>query len=421
MSTAVFVVAVAIAYIALGGLSSALDTTPSTDAWTVWLASGAVLGLLVACRRESRAAILGGAALGAAVFNVLQGDLAPLNAIGYAAIEVLAALSGMVVFGWLSPLPTRLERSRDLAALVVGAVALSVAGALLAAAWSAAAGTDLPARTFRVWMISSLVGTIVVAPLVIAWSGFRVKRSGGLTMTEFAAGGIAAILFFVTLRFLFGAGVLAQLGGPGGGGPTYLPVMFMALIALLWGARGATLVALLATLLALYYTMTGRGPFARSEGFLGDPGLEVQGYTATIALTGLLVAVLEAGQQRAMLVARDWRTRFEAAIGAHRLVAYEWDPASGAFVVTGDTRPLLAIAPESIASFADWLAHVAPDERDRVATAFALRADGEPAAPITYRVTRPDGDVATLTDEARAIRDHDGALHRITGIIHVAA
>ena len=121
MSTAVFVLAVAIAHIALGGVSSALDTPPSTDAWTVWLVSGAVLGLLVACRRESRAAILVGAAPGAAVFNVLQGDLKPLNAIGYASIEVLAAPSGMVVFGWLSPLPTRLERPRDLAALVVAA------------------------------------------------------------------------------------------------------------------------------------------------------------------------------------------------------------------------------------------------------------------------------------------------------------
>ena len=420
MGTALFVVAVAAAYIALGGISSALAYAP-TDAWTVWLASGPMLGLLLACRREQRAAILGGAALGAAIFNALLGDLRPLDALGYAAIEVLAALAGMYVFGWISPLPTRLEQPRDLAALVVGALAMSVVGAVLAAAWSAAAGTDTPARTFRVWTLSNMVGTIVMAPLVIAWAGFRVKRSGGLTMTEFAAGAIAAMLFFATLRFLFGTGVIAHLGGPGGHGPTYLPVMFMALIALLWGGRGATLAALVATLLALYYTAEGRGPFARSEGFLGDPELEVQGYTATIALTGLLIAVLEAGQRRAMLVARDWRTRFEAAIGAHRLVAYEWNPASGTFAVTGDTRPLLAIAPESIGSLADWLAHVAPDERDRVATAFALRADGAPAAPITYRVTRPDGEVATLTDEARAIRDHDGALHRITGIIHVAA
>ena len=118
MGTAIFVVAVAAVYIALGGVSSALAYTPS-DAWTVWLASGTMLGLLLACRRERRAAILGGAALGAALFSVLLDDVRPLDALGYAAIEVLAAFAGLYVFGWISPLPTRLERPRDLAALVV--------------------------------------------------------------------------------------------------------------------------------------------------------------------------------------------------------------------------------------------------------------------------------------------------------------
>ena len=50
MSTAIVVVAVAAVYIALGVVSSALAYAPA-DAWTVWLASGPVLGLLLACRR----------------------------------------------------------------------------------------------------------------------------------------------------------------------------------------------------------------------------------------------------------------------------------------------------------------------------------------------------------------------------------
>jgi PAS domain-containing protein len=225
------------------------------------------------------------------------------------------------------------------------------------------------------------------------------------------------VLHYVAHRPQRGTGV--TLGGVGGRGPTYLPIMFMALIALLWGARGATLVAFAATLLALFYTLHGRGPFAHVEGLLGDPELEVQGYTAAIALTGLLVAVLAAAQRKAARDARDWRTRFEAAIGAHRLVAYEWDPVGGGFVVTGDTRALLGVAPEAIRTLADWLAHVVPDERDTAATAFAMRADGGTGAPLAYRMTLPDHGVAAVTDEAQAIRDHDGSLHRITGIVRV--
>lgn len=63
VTTWIVIIAVAIAYLALGGLSSALAYA-SADAWTVWLASGLVLGLLLACRRERWSALLVGAALG---------------------------------------------------------------------------------------------------------------------------------------------------------------------------------------------------------------------------------------------------------------------------------------------------------------------------------------------------------------------
>ena len=418
MITPIVVVAVAIAYLALAGLSSALAFV-AADAWTVWLASGLALGLLLACRRDKWPAVLAGAALGAAVFSFLLGDLSIIDALGYAAIEVLTALAGAFVFVWLAPAPTRLESARELAALFAAALVLAVLGGALAAAWSAAAGSDPVMRTFRVWMIANVVGTILVAPLVITWSGFRPKRSGGLTMTEFVAGAVVCMLFFGTLQLVFGASADARLGGAGGRGPTYLPIMFMALIALLWGARGATLVAFAATLLALFHTAWSR-TFADIGGLLGDPELEVQGYTAAMALTGLLVAGLEAAHRNAMRTAKDWRTRFEAAIGAHRLIAYEWDPVGGGFVVTGDTGALLGVPAESIRSLADWIAHVAPDERDTVATAFAMRGDGGSVAPLAYRMTLPDRGVATLSDEAQAIRDHDGSLHRITGIVRVA-
>lgn len=420
MTTPIVAIAVTLAYLALASLSSAL-TLVAADAWTVWLASGLILGLLLACRRDRWVAILAGAAIGAAAFSFLLGDLSAIDAAGYAAIEVLTALAGAFVFVWLAPAPTRLETPRELAALFAAALVLALLGGALAAAWSSAAASAPALRTFRVWMIANMVGTILVAPLVIAWSGFRPKRSGGLTMTEFVAGAVVCVLFFGTLQLVFGAPAEMRLGGVGGKGPTYLPIMFMALIALLWGARGATLVAFAATLLALFHTLHGRGPFVNISGLLGDPQLEVQGYTAAMALTGLLVAALEAAQRNAMRTARDWRTRFEAAIGAHRLLAYEWDPVSNSFIVTGDTQALLGVPAESIPTLADWLAHVAPDERDTVATAFAMRADGGSSAPLAYRMALPDGRVAGLADEAQAIRDHDGSLHRITGIVRVAA
>ena len=121
----------------------------------------------------------------------------------------------------------------------------------------------------------------------------------------------------------------------------------------------------------------------------------MQGYTATIALTGLLVAVLAAAQRNAMRAARDWRTRFEAAIGAHRLLAYEWDPASGAFVVTGDTAALVGVPPAR--SPRSPTGSRTSRRRARCASRRALRRCAPTAArraPLAYRVTRPDGDAA---------------------------
>ena len=142
---------------------------------------------------------------------------------------------------------------------------------------------------------------------------------------------------------------------------------------------------------------------------------------AVVALTGLLIAALAARERNALLAARDWRTRFEGAIGAHRLLAYEWDPVGGAMVVTGDTVAHLGLPPAKIATLAEWLSHVAPDERDATATAFGLRAEGVIGPPLSYRMLRPDGSAVALADEAQAIRDHEGTLYRVTGIVRVAA
>jgi PAS domain-containing protein len=240
-------------------------------------------------------------------------------------------------------------------------------------------------------------------------------------MSAFAGGVVACVLFLASVYLLFRAGPEDYLGGNVGRGLIYVPIVFMAALALTWGVRGATLVAAGGTLIALFETAWGKGPFAGIQGYLGDPELEVQAYAAAVALTGILVAVLAARERNAMHAARDWQTRFEAAIGAHRLIAYEWDPATGRIAVTGDTTQLLGRAPAQIATLADWLALVTAEDRERVAARFERRALSESAQDsLTYLVLGPGGVPLAVSDDARAIFDHDGALHRIVGIIRVA-
>jgi hypothetical protein len=117
--------------------------------------------------------------------------------------------------------------------------------------------------------------------------------------------------------------------------------------------------------------------------------------------------------------AREWKTRFEAAIGAHGLIAYEWAPESGELVVSGDTTDLVGLPAQKLATLADWLACVAPQDRDTVGARFGERGAGGAADTMRYAVLGPSG-TRTVVDEARAIHDHDGELHRIVGIVRVA-
>ena len=415
------VLLVAAAYLGLAALSALLAYAPA-DAWTVWLASGLTLGLLLARPRGRWPAILAGAFVGAAVFAVLLGSNA-VDAFGYGAIEVITAAAGAWIAARAVGLPARLEQPRDFAALVFGgALPLAVLGALIASAWNIASGGAQAIATFRVWGLANFVGTLLVAPLVIAWAQFRPKRSGGLPMPAFVAGAILCALFLLSMHLLMHTGNEDRLGGNVGRGLIYEPIVFMALLALVWGLAGATLAAALGSLIALINTAHGFGPFAGVEGYLGDPELEVQAYAAAVASTGILIALLAAGQRRAARAARDWQTRFEAAIGIHRLVAYEWDPASGGFTVTGDVAQLLGTSAGKVATLADWLGLVAPDDRERVAARFDARAiGGNEADAIVYLMQVAGGNLVSVSDDARVIRDHDDALHRVAGIVRVAA
>ena len=412
-------IVVAVAYIGLAFVSKAVSYAPG-DAWTVWLASGVVFGCLLAGPRARWKGVLGGGFAGAAVFALTLGvDL--LEALAYGAIEVVTAGGAALIVSRLCPLPLALTRARELAAMIfAGALPLALVGGVLATAWHVAAGGNAGAATFRVWVVSNFIGTLLVAPVIVAWAGFRLRRSGGMTMPAFAAGAIACVLFLGTMQILFDSNTQARFGAMGES-LTYAPIVFMALVALMWGTRGATLAALLGALIAIVNTAQHEGPFADTQGLLGDPELEVQAYALTIALTGLLIAVLDAGKRAAIRDARDWQARFSAAIGAHKLIAYEWDPPSNRIVLTGDARTLLGVAPERIAMLADWLGLVDGEDRDTVTTHFdeRVRGHGEPDA-MKYLMRAADGSLLEASDEARVIRDHDGQLHRVVGIVRIA-
>jgi len=408
------VVVVAVAYVALGG-ASAYFAYSDQDAWGVWLPSGFALGLLFVRARSDWMPVLAGAFVGAIIFEPLVGSTL-LDSLGYALIEVVVTFAGGAVAALISPPPLRFMSSRDVGAIVAGAAVLALIGAEIVGLWGGLAGMPDGWRTFRVWLVGNFVGMLLVAPFVASWAQLRLKRSGGLTMSSFAGGAVACALFLICLYALFSAHPDARSLRSFAVGLTYLPLVFFVLVALLWGTRGATLAALVGALIAIAQTVRGLGPFVGRDGLFDDSMLHAQGYAAALAMTALLVATLAAGQRVAASRAREWKTRFEAAIAAHGLIAYEWAPESGELVVSGDTIDLVGQPAQKLATLADWLACVAPQDRDAVAARFGERGAGGAADTMHYSVSGPSG-TSTVIDEARAIHDHDGDLHRIVGIV----
>ena len=409
---------VAAAYLLLSAIS-AYFAYSDQDAWGVWLASGFGLGLLFVRPRADWMPVLAGAFLGALIVEPLVGS-SLVDTLGYAVIEVIVTFAGGAVAAMISPPPIRFTSPRDVGAVVAGAFVLALTGAVIVGLWGELAGGADAWRTFRVWFAGNFVGMLLVAPFVAAWAQFRPKRSGGLTMSSFAGGAVACALFLICVSVLFSAHPQRSVLQSFVDDLTYLPFVFFVVVALLWGTRGATLAALIGAMIAIAQTVRGLGPFIDGGGLLSETALNAQGYAAALAMTGLLVATLVEAQRVAAWRAREWKTRFEAAIGAHGMIAYEWAPESGQLVVSGDTTDLMGVPAQKLATLADWLACVAPQDRNAVAERFGERGTGGAADIMRYAMSGRSGP-STVVDEARAIHDHDGALHRIVGIVRATA
>ena len=284
------IVVVAVAYVALGAFS-AYFAYSNEDAWGVWLTSGLGLGLLLGRARSDWMPVLAGAFFGAMIFEPLVGS-SLADALGFALIEVLVTVVGGAVASRLSPTPLRFVSPLDVGAIIAGAFALALTGAALVGSWDYFAGRPDAWRTFRVWLLGNFVAMLLVAPFVASWAQFRLKRPGAWTLLSFAGGAVACVLFLLCLHALFSAEPAAPFLQSFAGGLTYLPFVFFVLVALLWGARGATLAALIGALIAITQTVRGLGPFLGRDGLFDDPVLTAQGYAVVLSITGLLVVTL---------------------------------------------------------------------------------------------------------------------------------
>lgn len=216
------------------------------------------------------------------------------TSLGIAAGNTLEAVVG----GWLvqrfASGPRAFDRASDvfrftgLAAVLATTVSATIGVTVLSL------GGFSPWREFlRVWFtwwLGDASGALVVTPLLVTW--LRAPAPDVRRARE----GILLIGLMIVAATLIFRGMLRQLP------VSYAALPPLLLLAFRMGPRGAAIGVLALASVALWGTLTGRGPFARPDA--NESLLLLQAFHATAALTAYVLAAVVAERSTALQAAR---------------------------------------------------------------------------------------------------------------------
>src|SRR5688572_20083488 len=264
--------ALAAVYVGAARIGLAIDAVAGF-ATLVWAPSGIALAALLL--RGHR--LWPGVLIGAFVANTLTG--APvLVAVGIAIGNTLEAVLGSYALRRIPGFRTSLDRVRDVLGLIVLAAALStVVSATIGVGSLYLGGIVSPAdvgRAWRAWWIGDMIGDLLVAPAILVWSGVR------LTSRRWSEAAVLMVAVIVSGFLVFGTEAAAFH-------QAYLIFPVLVWAALRFGPCGAASAALVVSVIAVWGTATGHGPFIQPA--LYDSLLALQTFMGVTAATFLVL------------------------------------------------------------------------------------------------------------------------------------
>jgi len=393
---------------------------PETQSTLLWPAGGILLGALMVSSRKGWP----GWMLIAGALHLLAGMWTG-RALPVSLVYTLTDLVVMCVIAavWRNRVQPHynLQSPSNLAYFLGLLLAGAIVGTVLNSMGLSLVNAGVPTRGYA-WFVADLIGNLVGAPLVIAWSAFRARRSGGSSQANFYFGLIWFVLLVASAALAFDGPTSVAVLGSQSYELSYLPLLFVVLVALVWDQRGLTLATLVLALVAAFNTAQNEGPFADSMAFFGKGLLEVQGYIGAACLAGLLMTAIIATRNRALREAALWKLRFEAALQGSQHLVYEYDPVSGQFIWAGDTRSLLGLAPPDLATLDAFIKHVHPDDRPKVVQCFDARGTVQTAAAATeirFRMCSATDQCFHVVDTGGPLADLDDQVYRINGLLRL--
>lgn len=278
---------VTLAYVALAtaGLRFA---TLSQDVTLVWPPSGLGLAALLLFGIRLWPAI----AVGSLCATLIDGG-SPVLAVITASGHVLEAVLGAFVLRNAVHFHCDLGRVRDvLGFLVFGAAIAAMIGATIGTLGMGVDGAIPWAEAGRAWRtrwVAEAMGILVLGALLLSWS---VRSEQPWTRARVGEAG-ALVFSLLPVVFLVHGGLLPSDFSHS---LTFLTFPFVIWAALRFGQRGATVTVALTIGVALWGTVTGKGPYANQA--FNVAVVFFYGYTAAVGVTGLLLGAATTERRR---------------------------------------------------------------------------------------------------------------------------
>ena len=255
----------------------------------VWPSSGIAIVALLALGPE----VALGIALGSVLANMSVGVPLPVAAaIGLGATA--AALTASLLLKRVAQFQITLDRIKDVIAFIFLAATASTAVSALIGASALVAGGLAPVSEYGAalleWWLGDMMGVLVVAPPLLALLTYPSPIRSARQAAE--ACGLTIAIFWVSY-LIFGAPELARHGYY----PAALAIFpFTIWAALRFGHLGTCLSTLLVSIVAIWGTTNGTGPFVAESPV--DSLVRWCTFANVVAVTGLLLVAATAQEKR---------------------------------------------------------------------------------------------------------------------------
>ncbi|WP_158675423.1 bifunctional diguanylate cyclase/phosphodiesterase [Thiohalobacter thiocyanaticus] len=286
-----------------------LSSSQDIGLWSpLWLPTG----LAVAAVLRLGARVWPGILIGALVHDYFILELPLALALALDTANVLEALVAAALFRRLSGTTDPLSGSRSVLlfalAVFIAVAGLSATLGVGALALSGVIAWQNAGLMWWIWSLGNTAGALVLTPLLLSGYDAGARSWNRHRLLESA---LIILLALGVTHTAFGG----WLNTPASG----LPLGFLALPFLVWaafrtGRCGTTVLIALLTLIALWNTVQGAGPFVRETGL--ESVWLLQGYILVVALTGLLLGAVVDERERARRSLQQTLDGLEARIQA---------------------------------------------------------------------------------------------------------